>query len=251
MFRASLVLAVLMMTISGAQAASDPVAIQIPADTQTVHLGARQDIPVTVTASSSFSGTVYLSLDLGALSQASPEGKVTVSLNPTKLHLTAGQSAQALVSVKTDSTAPTVSPLQIRVIAQADGHFLREYRRSQVSAPLSLAVDAVYEIRLHGGPEPEAWDSPTSTSFAPHSEGVLVRFINMDTRDSHIIHSEGPIPHQDTSNPLEPAAAEGQQGGVYEYLVTDTDAEDDTYHCHSHESDSDNRTLHFNQPSKR
>jgi hypothetical protein len=231
--------AVLAFFNSGAQAAPDPVVLQLPAGVQTVHLGAVQTIPVQVTADSSFNGTVSLSLDPSELSQASA-GRVSVSISPDQLQLSAGQTATATITVKSDTMAPTVASANVGLSASTS---LGKRAQSQ----FQLGVDAVYEIHLFGGPEPEVWDSPRSVSFAPHPEGVTVRFINMDTRDSHIIHSEGPIPHGDTSNPLQPAAAQGQQGGIYEYTVTITDPEDDTYHCHTHESSVDDRTLRFNQ----
>jgi hypothetical protein len=234
---------VLTLVAAGAQAAPDPVAIQLPTDLQTVHLGTTLAIPVSLTASSAFDGTVSLSLDLGALSAASPQGRVSVTVSPEQLHLSPGETAPATITVKTDSMAPTVSSVQVGLIAQPSG----AKSSKRVSSQFPLAVDSIFEIHLYGGPAPETWDSPKSVSFAPHSEGVLVRFINMDTRDSHVIHSVGPIPHGDTGNPLQPAAAQGQQGGIYEYRVTDTDPEDDIYYCHVHEGDADQRTLHFNQ----
>jgi hypothetical protein len=227
--------------VSGAQAAPDPVSIDLPADAQVVHLGAVREIPVTVTASPDFDGTVSLAFDLGELSQASPQGKVSVTVSPQQLRLAPGQSKRATIEVTADSMAPSFSPVRLGLVAQA----VTPTTASVVQGQISVSVDSLFEIRLFGGPAPESWDSPKSVSFAPHAEGVLVRFISMDTHDAHLIHSTGPIPHGD--DPLKPAAAEGGQGGTYEYLVTGAQKMKDIYYCHDHESGAQSRSLLFNQ----
>jgi len=226
---------------AGAQAATDPVTLQLPADAQTVGLGTSRDVPIAVTASPDFDGTVTLGFDISELSQASPQGKIEVTVSPQMLRLAPGQTRQATITFKTDSLAPSFQAIKVGVNAQA----VTPTTASVVSGPISLTVQSIFEIRLSGGPAPEEWDSPKSVSFSPHAEGVLVRFINMDTRDSHLIHSTGPIPHG--SDELTPAAALGQQGGTYEYLVTGAQKMKDIYYCHDHESGGEARTLLFNQ----
>jgi hypothetical protein len=239
----ALLLVVTAPLMTGAQAAADPVTLQLPADAQTVNLGTSRDIPITVTASADFDGTVSLGFDISELSQSSPDGKVEVSVTPQMLRLAPNQTKSATIQVKTDSMAPSFSSVKLGVNAQA----VTPTTASVVSGPVLLTVQSIFEIRLSGGPEPEVWDSPKSVSFAPHAEGVLVRFINADTRDSHVIHSTGPIPHGDTGNPLQPAGAQGQDGGIYEYRVTGSQKMKDIYYCHVHEDGKEARTLLFNQ----
>jgi mono/diheme cytochrome c family protein len=94
-------------------------------------------------------------------------------------------------------------------------------------------------------------------SFATHPGGILIRFINLDTRGTHAIHSSGsPIPHQGTtaanhsSTGPQPAtlsaATATASGGVYEYMVTTQTKVTDTYYCHLHETGTAAKTLTFN-----
>jgi hypothetical protein len=235
-------LVVTSLMASGAQAAADPVRIDLAAE-QSFNLGVTQAIPVTLTADPSFKGTVALSLNLDEITQASAGGRVKASLKDTQITLEAGQSVQTEIDVTVDTMTPTISGAHLGLEAQVTSPTVSTH----LSNSVAVSVVPTYEIHLYGGPVPESWDSPKSASFAPHAEGVLVRFINRDTQDSHVIHSVGPIPHGDTNNPLKPAPAAGQDGDVYEWRVTDTTKMKDIYYCHVHESGAQERVLLFNQ----
>jgi hypothetical protein len=216
--------------------------VQVPAEEQVFHLGAMRAIPVTVMAGQDFEGTVDLSADLGDLAQSDPQGQVKAVLNPSRVRLAPGTGATVMLEVTVSTMAPTIPARVLGVVAKA----VSTAGTSTLSRMIGVSVSAVYEIRLHGGPAPESWDSPLSVSFAPHAEGVLVRFINMDTVGSHLIHSAGPIPHGSTD--IRPAPASGQEGGVYEYRVTGAQRMRNTYYCHNHENGGPaTRTLLFNQ----
>jgi hypothetical protein len=215
--------------------AADPVSVQVPADEQVLHLGAKHSIPVTVTASQDFEGTVELAADLSDLAQPDPQGHVKATVDPSMVQLTPGSRATVTLEVTTSSLAPTIPPRMLGVKAKA----VSATGTTTLSRAFGVSVDAIFEIRLYGGPAPESWDSPLSVSFAPHAEGVLVRFINMDSSVSHTIHSSGPIPH---------GSAAIRPGGTYEYRVTGSQRMRDQYYCHDHENGGPaTRTLLFNQ----
>ena len=206
------------------------------------NLSTVRDIQVGVTASADFSGEVEILVERDELDLVDNSNGVAISVTPSRVNLQKGQTQYVNLRVETRSQAPDFND-----------HFHLVAREAGVANPrlstsvVAYKINPIIEVDLHGGAAPEVYAPMFSSLLVkPHVGGVTVRFINRDSDQTHIIHGQGAIPHQNTGTPL--ARANGNTpGGVYEVKVTSTTANlVGQFYCHSHESGAQARSLTFN-----
>lgn len=214
---------------------TESFAVSGPAGVVAANLGSSQSIPVSITPLNGFKGRVDVSLE-------------SATVNGIDLKSFLGSIPSVPVTLDGKSPASVVIPLQVPSEAPSTTFNLKFTARESspagaqtplaASVSVSLAVVAVYEIKIQGGASAnETWSAPAMVRFSQHTEGLTIRFINASSV-SHTIHSAGPIPHQ--SGALAP-------GQIYEYKVMDQTMVSDTYYCHDHENATTAvRTLVFN-----
>jgi hypothetical protein len=216
------------------------------ADSIAFHAPGRAEIQLDQTATvrgvvqvpAGFTGDITLSVDSSALPQGASE--VALAIAPATLHVATANAAMTeipvQIAIRSQAESHSFKDLSVKVAAKAQGI-------SSVQA-IAVTVDAVYEIDFNGGPAPEGWSSPMTLNFPKHDGGVTIRFVNMDLNDTHTVHGEDAIPHQET-DPLAKATAD-HAGGVYEITVPSGDPVSGEYRCHDHEDESMLRTINFN-----
>lgn len=88
------------------------------------------------------------------------------------------------------------------------------------------------------------WSLPTKIMIPPHSEGVLVRFYNLDESAPHLVHGQGAIPH---GNEALPPALDGQPQGVYKvHFKGSKPNTSGSFYCHNHQDSEDAHEIIFN-----
>jgi hypothetical protein len=212
-----------------------------------MNLGVSSILNLTLNAASDYTGNVSLTIDRTNLDAVDVNGRVGTTLSMATAHLTPGSSTTIPVMLTTSTQAPDFSS-DFKVTATSGG--------VSSSTTVNLQVLPVYDVYLHGGTTPgsapEVWDAAqpagTVTNFAPHTSGVTIHFINMDMRQTHIIHGNGDIPHQNTGMPLAPSPGAGMPGGTYTVTETGTTVTTGSFYCHSHESSAEARPVQTNTP---
>ena len=209
-----------------------------------MNLGIAKMFQFTVTGASSFSGTVNLSVQRDELDLVDPAKYVTITLNPSTVALSGGNSVQVQATVTTNTMAPNYNDHFHIVGSQAGVAGV-----VAVSSTINLQVMPVFEMPMLGGAVPEAWGGATPLNFRANTAGVTIQFVNYDSALAHLIHSGGAIPHQNAMGPplTKSVAGTPQAGGTYAYLVpkgaVTTTA---TYYCHLHEGVAQGRVMNFN-----
>ncbi len=232
-----IILSAVALSLLASTAFADSIAFHAPGRAE-IQLDQTATVRGVVQVPAGFTGDVALSVDSSALPQGPSE--VSLAVAPATLHI-----AQA-------NTAMTEIPVQIAIRSQAESRSFKNLsvkiaaKAQGISAvqTIAITVDAVYEIDFLGGPAPEGWSSPMTLNLPKHEGGVTIRFVNMDLNDTHTVHGEDAIPHQETP-PLAKATA-GQPGGIYEVTVPNGDPVSGEYRCHDHEDESMLRTINFN-----
>lgn len=206
-----------------------------------VNLSATKELTGTVYAQAGFSGKVNLEVDRSALDLYDLANDIAIRFEPSSVNLAANGSASFKMMVQTKPSAPSFDASSVKVIARVpSGDFVEEQ--------VGIKVNAVVELKMFGGPNPDArWDQPKEMAFRKHASDLVLRFINYDTNAPHIVHGNASIPHQSVSQPLDVAPAQGQAGGVYEVLIKNTVTVDGTYYYHDIENNNFRRTMKFNQ----
>jgi len=215
------------------------------APAQVLHLGVSKAFNVNLVAAGDFEGDVGLNIERTDLDLVDTKATVTTQLNMAQLHLSPGQTVSVPVMVASMTTAPTVNS-HFRLIASRMGG-----PAATSSSDVSLQIQPIYDVYLHGGAAPETWDANppgTVTKFAPHTAGVTINFYNMDTASTHIIHGAGVVPHQNTAQPLAKSPGGGVAGGLYTVKLTQTTALAGSFYCHVHEGSNVARQVLTNQP---
>ena len=198
---------------------------------------------VTITADSSFSGQVDPSVDRSGLQSINGQNDVEITLTPSSVTLASGQSVDVDVKVKTLLSAPSFNLSAVKIVASA-----ADQSALDAESNLNIQVNGVVTMRMFGGAVPaDRWDRPATINFRPHSPELLIRFVNMDTADTHIVHGNGSIPHQNTGMPSAAAANDGEEGGVYEVRISETETNDGSYYYHDIENGTFRRFMNFNR----
>jgi hypothetical protein len=230
---------------------------------QVSNLGTTLQIPVNVTTSANYSGTLMLKVDGTALEEIDTGAAITFSFSPATVTVTNGTATTSMLTVKVGTNAPSFA-MSLFTIEATDT--MNSQITSSVAVPLQ--VKAIWNVYMDGpvtkgtaAPESFTLDGgatlePGSVStFISHSEGLVVNFYNMDS-ETHLVHSSGgPIPHESTSADypgtkiigLPPEV--GTVASVYTNTVAPgTKTEVSEVYCHIHESGKYLRTLEFNSP---
>lgn len=203
-----------------------------PAALQPMKLGTKVTIPINVSAVSGYSGTVAFSVSTVDLRQIDKGNAISFSFQPASAAVQNGKvSTQLTITVPT--IAPSFQSSQFNIIAA-------DKSNPEISAgiQLSLQVKAIFDIFMNPPPQgstnPENWTiaSGSVTSFLPHTGGLVVNFINMDSQ-IHLIHSSGgPIPHGDQD--LQPSPDGKTPGGIFSTTVSAGAPDTSEVHCHYH-----------------
>lgn len=169
--------------------------------------------------------------------------KVQVSVSPAQIALNAGEIATVEITVRVpaDSASLVAAKLSVTAKGNKDKIFLGE---------TVLTVNPVYDITLESKPGDngeleDVFSAPALTVFAPHRDGVTIRFKNLDSR-VHRIHSDKvAFIHQPDS--LQPHAHHGAQGGVFEVTVKAEKGKTlkNIFYCHLHDTLKKAKTLVF------
>jgi hypothetical protein len=201
-----------------------------------LNLGSSKSASVELVAGT-YSGSVNLRAEADELAELDPAGFVKISVSPETVNLTPGGKQTITVSVAADTMAPDFN-LHLHLVASETTSNPRE-----LPLEIPLQVQPVYEVSIKGGAVPEDWGLGKTINFRRHTNGVTVRFVNMDTAGTHQVHSSGAIPHSDA--PM--AAAVGTNpGGTYEKVVMPGSPSSATVYCHLHETTTQGHTLNFN-----
>ena len=197
---------------------------------------------VTITAASDFSGEIDLSVDRSSIMAVSGQQDIVITLTPASVNLAAGASADIEVKVESLLSAPSFAMSQLKIVASASDD-------SALDAETNLGVQVrpVVTMRMFGGNVPaDRWDRPATINFRAHSQDLLIRFANMNTDSTHIVHGNGAIPHQNVGMPSDAAANAGEEGGVYEVTIDANDTAG-SYYYHDIENGNFRRFMNFNQ----
>jgi hypothetical protein len=225
-----------LVVISAAQASS--MALNVPSNAS-LPLDRSLDVNASVHIPAGSIGSIGLSVDTSSLHATSTDVAVTVEPSTIQIPASAGDwDAPFKVHFHTLPGSHSFKSLPVKVIAQVSGN------NPTLSQTLLLTVAAVYEIDLYGGKIPEGWSSPMTLSMPKHDGGVTINFVNLDTTNTHTIHGEEAIPHQE-GDPLAEATANGP-GGVYTINVPSGDPVMGYYRCHDHETEDMLRSISFN-----
>lgn len=152
-------------------ASSQELALQ-PVSAQQVNLGATISVPVTIQSQNGYAGMVNLSIDNKVLSANDPMDTISVSVMPSSVDLSSGESAQVTVSVTTMSNAPDLISSINLIAATASG---------QVVSAIPLQVMAIFEVDILGPKgASENWSVPAGATvkFTQHKGGVKINFVN-------------------------------------------------------------------------
>lgn len=226
---------------------------------QSGNLGAKIVVPVNITASAGYSGTLNLSVEESALRVLDTGAAISFSFSPASVMLSAGASQMVQLTINVDTMSPSFANKMFNVVATDSVNALNT---ATIAVPLSVA--AIYNVDLQGrananAKAPENWTLAVgqTVSFIPHSEGLVVNFRNMD-KSVHLIHSDGgPIPHESTTVPYKgtttiglPPSPDGGNtpGGIFTNTVAAGAPIVSIVYCHDDESSAQNRTLRFNNP---
>ncbi len=221
-----------------------------------MELGQSQTVNFTITAEDDYSGLVTLAIDRTALSGINGNADVTFEFNPAQVQLVAGQVSQNIELIITSKvSAPSfnrISGLKVRAISE-DG----DSRSSETS--FSIMVKPEITIEMYGLqdamgnaiPPAERFNRPQVMNFRSHSGNLRLKFVNMDTQATHIVHGNNPIAHGSTANPLTVAADAGggevTPGGSHEPEIEPTDNNTGSYYYHGEEAAGLARTMNFHQ----
>jgi hypothetical protein len=228
---------------------------------QTMNLGVSTSVPVTLMSQNGFAGTLALSVNTALLTAQDPNKTFTVSVSPASVTLTAGGTATANVSITSTTESPDLSSTITLVATPTTG--------SATTAQIPLTVNAVYEVDIMsvGTTKEEVWSLAfgSKTSFATHTGGITINFVNKDTTQAsgfYRVHSSATaFLHQGTEGlglpgTATPSINDGKAaastdsavtlGPVYTVVVTSQTAKlSDTYYDHNHET-ATGRSLIFN-----
>lgn len=198
-------------------------------------LGETQKINGSLRAGDDFNGTVNLSIDRTQLNAKDLENNVNISIQPSSLQMSAGQSNSFVVTITTDTMSPSFDLSNVSIIVKdAAGE------RDDVTTNLSLKVEPIFEVKMLGASDvpDQRWDpAVNNVSFRDHSAGLKLRFINTDTQ-GHVVHGDGAIPHGSIGNPL-------QQGQAYEVDIEAGTVDDASFYYHDIENGGDARDMNF------
>lgn len=226
----------------------------------TTQLGLQEQVPLQISGNSTYSGTVNLSILESELSAIDTAGAIKFSFNPAAVTISPGVTATSTLTVTIGTMAPSFAASLFHIQANDSA---APTISGAVSVPLQ--VQAIFDVYMFG-PVTKGVASPETFSLAPgsitkfisHSEGLTVRFHNMDS-EVHLVHSSGgPIPHESVDVPytgtttigLPPSPDGGKTaGGIYTNVVkAGTVAQTSQVYCHLHEGGKEIRTLQFNVP---
>lgn len=215
-----------------------------PVAAQTMELGITSKlVTLNLSAANDYSGTLDLRVEADEIRAVDPVGFVAISVTPSQVVLSPGQTAQVNVTLSTDTQAPSFnSRFHVRA-TEAGG----SQTAQTTGAEIPLKVNAVYEARMMGGAAPEQWSVPSTLAFRPHAGGLTVNFVNLDSAQTHIVHGNGAIPHGNTGTPMAKAVAGvPQPGGTYAVTVPAGTQRSGSFYCHSHEGGGSAKNVTFN-----
>jgi hypothetical protein len=228
---------------------SQELALQ-PVSAQQVNLGSTISVPVTIQSQNGYAGMVNLSIDNKALAANDPMDTISVSVMPSSVDLSSGESAQVTVSVTTLSNAPDLVSSINLIAATASG---------QVVSAIPLQVMAIFEVDILG-PQgaSENWSvaAGSTVKFTQHKNGIRVNFVNKyagQASGTVRIHSSATafqhqggeglgLPGQTmtptaTQGATGSAAASVTAGDTYSVMITSQSSQlKDTAYDHNHEN---------------
>lgn len=198
-----------------------------------INLGEAKKLDISVSATNGFSGAINLSVDRLGLATLDAANDIVISPAEIPLDLQAGETKNVEITITTKTMANSGAG-RFSVVATP----VSTAYTGEVKLNFDINVNPVYEVRvLARVNNVMVYDRDlTLASFRPHTNGLTVRFINMDTTLEHTIHGSGRVTHQNANNPLDVATATGPvAGGVYEVRVMPaTTPSTGAYHCHIH-----------------
>lgn len=201
---------------------------------QVVPLGVSQELEIPLTSTETGSSSpVELVFDRSQLDKVDLAQDIKISVKQTQFILKPGETVKIAVNVTVSASSPSFDLSGVVLKAVSGDSVVAE-------TMIPLSVPALLEIRLYEG---HKWSVPKDVVLRSHKNGVTVHFVNYDTKQKHLIHGQGTIPHANTS--LE-VSKNGAPGGVYEVKVMTTKKAEGLYYCHDHESDVDAKTITFN-----
>lgn len=244
---------------SGSLGVAPPKVSLSQPSSQVANLGTKLQIPVTISGTNGYSGTLNLKVSPGNLSTVDPGQGITFSFSPASVTLSPDVSGTSTLTVDVTTMAPSfsLSQFQIAAIDSANPQI-----QAVVSVPIQ--VKAIFDVLMKGplnppAASPENWSIAVGsvTGFISHPEGLVVRFQNYGPTADIVHSSGGPIPHESTGNfpgtntPGVPPSPDGGKtsGGAYVNTVAaSATSSASIVYSHNHEGGAQGRTLKFNVP---
>ncbi len=208
------------------------------------NLGTSKTYTYTLTPAAGFKGKAELAIDNSAFSAVDTANATQITVSPASVDFSSGTAQTATVTVVTAAMSPSIKA------TDSAGHFnlIGKVDGAKVEQKVELTIAPIFEIQMKGSSAATMVYTPnlTTISFKKHADGLKLRFLNMDTAATNIVHGNGSIPHQNTGMPMPPSADGVSPGGMYEVNVAAT-ATTGSFYSHSYEANGAKRTVTFNQ----